>query len=125
MSIEGQGHSLTLVKGHSDFKVKCLTFGMYTQVSDSGPLGPLVFLRIGVALSFSFFLYSQLVRFLFRDMDSLIVSNSLYSDKCLFPLRVRVSLLVSQFLYSGFSLFSCRDRVSQLFHTVYILSSLF
>ena len=31
-----------LVKGHSDFKVKCLTFGLYTQVSDSGPLGPLV-----------------------------------------------------------------------------------
>ena len=41
MSIEG--HSLTLVKGHSDFKVKCLTFGLYTQVSDSGPLGPLVY----------------------------------------------------------------------------------
>ena len=41
--VEGQGHSLTLVKGHSDFKVKCLTFGLYTQVSDSGPLGPLVF----------------------------------------------------------------------------------
>ena len=33
-----------LVKGHSDFKVKCLTFGLYTQVSDSGPLGPLVLL---------------------------------------------------------------------------------
>ena len=31
-----------LVKGHSDFKVKCLTFGLYTQVSDTGPLGPLV-----------------------------------------------------------------------------------
>ena len=44
MSINGQGHSLTLVKCHSDFKVKCLTFGLYTQVSDSGPLGPLVFL---------------------------------------------------------------------------------
>ena len=42
MSISGQGHSLTLVKGHSDFKVKCLNFGLYTQVSDSGPLGPLV-----------------------------------------------------------------------------------
>ena len=37
-----QCHSLTLVKGHSDFKVKCLTFGLYTQVRDSGPLGPLV-----------------------------------------------------------------------------------
>ena len=35
-----------LVKGHSDFKVKCLTFGLYTQVSDSGPLGPLVSLCI-------------------------------------------------------------------------------
>ena len=42
LSIKGQGYSLTLVKGHSDFKVKCLTFGLYTQVSDSGPLGPLV-----------------------------------------------------------------------------------
>ena len=39
---QSQGHSLTLVKGHSDFKVKCLTFGLFTQVSDSGPLGPLV-----------------------------------------------------------------------------------
>ena len=35
-----------LVKGHSDFKVKCLTFGLYTQVSDSGPLGPLVLLLL-------------------------------------------------------------------------------
>ena len=42
MSFKGQGHSLTLVKGHSDFKVNCLTFGPYTQVSDSGPLGTLV-----------------------------------------------------------------------------------
>ena len=42
MSIKSQGHSLILVKGHSDFKVKCLTFGLYTQVSDSGPQGPLV-----------------------------------------------------------------------------------
>ena len=45
MSINGQGHSLTLVKGHSDFKVKCLNLGLYTQVSDSGPLGPLVIFR--------------------------------------------------------------------------------
>ena len=42
LSIKGQGYSLTLVKGHSDFKVKCLTFGLYTQVSNSGPHGPLV-----------------------------------------------------------------------------------
>ena len=46
MSISGQGHSLTLVKGHSDFKVKCLNFGLYTQVSDSGPLGPLVYFSL-------------------------------------------------------------------------------
>ena len=45
LSIKGQGHSLTLVKGHSDFKVKCLTFGLYTQVSNSGPHGPLVLMR--------------------------------------------------------------------------------
>ena len=43
MSIKGQGYSLTLVKGHSDFKVKNLAFGLYTQVSDSGPHGPPVF----------------------------------------------------------------------------------
>ena len=42
--------SLTLVKGHSDFEVKCLTFGLHTQVSDSGPLGPLVYVT-GKALS--------------------------------------------------------------------------
>ena len=42
MSIKSQGHSLILVKGHSDFKVKCLTFGLYIQVSNSGPQGPLV-----------------------------------------------------------------------------------
>ena len=53
MSIEGQGHSLTLVKGHSDFKVKCLTFGLYTQVSDSGPLGPLVLFVALEAILFS------------------------------------------------------------------------
>ena len=68
-----------LVKGHSDFKVKCLTFGLYTQVSDSGPLGPLVVLnplksnwhlaascqlpiytnrRISIWLPFAGFLYS-------------------------------------------------------------------
>ena len=44
LSIKGQGHSLTLVKGHSDFQVKCLTFGLYTQVSNSGPHDPLVVL---------------------------------------------------------------------------------
>ena len=32
-----------LVKGHSDFKVKLFDFGRYTQVSDSGPHGPLLF----------------------------------------------------------------------------------
>ena len=69
MSIKGQGHSLTLVKGHSDFKVKCVTFGLYTQVSDSGPHGPLV-VGMGVEwgagatlLSAEFWFYkAQLVR---------------------------------------------------------------
>ena len=42
MSIKGQRHSLNLAKGHSDFKVKLLDFGLYIQVSDSGPHGPLV-----------------------------------------------------------------------------------
>ena len=52
MSINDQGHSLTLVKGHSDFKVKCLNFGLYTQVSDSGPLGPLVVEKMREAFAF-------------------------------------------------------------------------
>ena len=41
LSIKGQGHTLILVKDHSDFKVT-FDFGLYTQVSDSGPHGPLV-----------------------------------------------------------------------------------
>ena len=45
MSIKGQRHSLNLAKGHSDFKVKLLDFGLYTQVSDSGPHGPLVLIN--------------------------------------------------------------------------------
>ena len=42
MKLSEYQKSLILVKGHSDFKAKCLTFGLYTQVSDSGPQGPLV-----------------------------------------------------------------------------------
>ena len=45
--MKGQGHSLSLVKCHSDFKVQCLTLGLYTQMSDSGPHGPLV-LQFGI-----------------------------------------------------------------------------
>ena len=48
MSIKGQAHCLTLVKDDSDFKVKCLTFGLYTQMSDSGPHGPFVFISMHV-----------------------------------------------------------------------------
>ena len=44
-----------LVKGHSDFKVKCLTFGLYTQVSDSGPLGPLVFMLLEANLQITIY----------------------------------------------------------------------
>ena len=65
MSIKGKGHSLTLVKGHSDFKVKCLTFGLYTQVSDSGPLGPLVMNMFGVIHA----KYMFLLRILFDAMS--------------------------------------------------------
>ena len=54
MSIKGQGHSFTLVKVHSDFKVKCLTFGLYTQMSDSGPLGPLVYICIEIKIKYFF-----------------------------------------------------------------------
>ena len=37
MSFSGQGHSLTLVKGHSDFKVKCLTVYSGEQFRASWP----------------------------------------------------------------------------------------
>ena len=50
-----------LVKGHSDFKVKCLTFGLYTQVSDSGPLGPLVIVCYESILRF----WSSVIHFYF------------------------------------------------------------
>ena len=40
-----------LVKGHSDFKVKCLTFGLYTQVSDSGLLALLLFYTMRILSS--------------------------------------------------------------------------
>ena len=43
----------TIVNGHSDFKVKCLTFGLYTQLSDSGPQGPLVANAVLTGYSFS------------------------------------------------------------------------
>ena len=34
MSIKGQGHPLTLVKGHLDFKVKCLTLVRPSTISN-------------------------------------------------------------------------------------------
>ena len=40
-----------LGQSHSDFKVKCLTIGLYTQVSDSGPLGPLVLAHLSTKCS--------------------------------------------------------------------------
>ena len=39
-----------LFKGHSDFKSKLFGFGQYTQVSDSGPHGPLVFSLLSSSL---------------------------------------------------------------------------
>ena len=74
MSIKGQGHSLTLAKGHSDFKVKCLT-GLYTQVSDSGPHGPLVYVYI-------FILVNKLVKLLRRDcFDFGVITKNKYERK--------------------------------------------
>ena len=59
-----------LVKGHSDFKVKCLTFGLYTQVSDSGPLGPLVCYS-------SLKMSTGILTFNFRDvLDAVRVSHA-------------------------------------------------
>ena len=76
MSINGQGHSLTLVKGHSDFKVKCLTFGLYTQVSDSGPLGPLVLYIVTIETTLNILLRSYLLTR--NEMGSVFVVNSTY-----------------------------------------------
>ena len=77
-------HSLTLVKGHSDFKVKCLTFGLYTQVSNSGPLGPLV-------LSFP---------------PKFLIATVIFDSVCLFrimmvegDMRIIIKELISAFCY--------------------------
>ena len=75
MSIKGQGHSLTLVKGHSDLKVKCLTFGLYTQVSDSGPLGPLVFILSWCALFSRLICENPYSTFDFKRCTGTISSN--------------------------------------------------
>ena len=85
MSIKGQGHSLTLVKGHSDFKVKCLTFGLYTQVSDSGPLGPLVALVHWLFIQFSFFVFRLLRTFVivfFATYLLLLIYSSAFLKQC-------------------------------------------
>ena len=51
MSIKGQGHSFTFSKvTQIDFKVKLFGFGQYTQVSDTGPHGPLVFSLLSSSL---------------------------------------------------------------------------
>ena len=62
-----------LVKGHSDFKVKCLTFGLYTQVSDSGSLGPLV--CILPQLTFCFCFWHTEFRFKFFGKIHLLESS--------------------------------------------------
>ena len=46
-----------LGQGHSDFKVKCLTFGLYTQVSNSGPHDPLV--HVNDSLETSSLIFSE------------------------------------------------------------------
>ena len=77
MSIKGQDHSLTLVKGHSDFKVKCLTFGLYTHVSDSGPLDPL--LIIIIIISNSMFIIAA--GCFFGGLHQFIRCNSLWGGR--------------------------------------------
>ena len=93
-----------LVKGHSDFKVKCLTFGLYTQVSDSGPLGPLVLFPVTVPCRIVFADPEDLetwpnhlsFRFLTRDR------SSSYSPMAAW-IFLRTSSLVTWFFYEMFN----------------------
>ena len=85
-----------LVKGHSDFKVKCLTFGLYTQVSDSGPLGPLV-------LSFK----AKFVSLFSPELCKLESSNMVKICRmidCIVGLRLRIIAYVFLFLFIFLSL---------------------
>ena len=69
MSIKSQGHSLILVKGHSDFKVKCLTLGLYTQMSNSGPRGPLVCYQMRVLKSVNLVSFNDLTMFAIPEIE--------------------------------------------------------
>ena len=129
MSIKGQSHSLTLIKGHSDFKVKCLSFGLHTQVSDSGPLGPLVY-RLVVYRSLhkipiKIHCLARLSIFggLSKKERIYFLSSQLFTKVCKrFPLKYTVSL-VSVFLVdypkkrgSIFYRLSCLQRFASNSH---------
>ena len=66
-----------LVKGHSDFKVKRLTFGLYTQVSDSEPLGPLVSFGISNEMK-RIYLALHVLCFVFMDSKTNIFGVTLF-----------------------------------------------
>ena len=82
MSVKSQGHSLILVKGHSDFKVKCLTLGLYTQVSDSGPQGPLVFERNQIFFAQSLSLHRLCTVYTVPLHNALIIEVFSKTDQC-------------------------------------------
>ena len=77
-----------LVKGHSDFKVKCLTFGLYTQVSDSGPLGPLVPSCFQKGDNFHHFLFTYLEDKVFKKWGLLLKERICSLGSKFFSLRV-------------------------------------
>ena len=75
-----------LGQSHSDFKVKCLTFGLYTQVSDSGPQG-LLFLHLHcmTARHLDFFVTALKCRLLTTDVTFSIsceLSQPIGNTKC-------------------------------------------
>ena len=90
--LKGQGHSLTLVKGHSDFKVKCLTFGLYTQVSDSGPLGPLVFWWDGVGVGGAVKGFQNTHSFKFRDQGTKAVLQFFLNQSACAKLALKLGI---------------------------------
>ena len=58
MSIKGQDHSLTLAKGHSEFKVKCLTLGFIIRWAFQGLMALLLFFFYYFFLIFCYYYYS-------------------------------------------------------------------
>ena len=81
-----------------------LTFGLFTQVSDSGPLGPLVFVYIRFMSWDGFPMYLHCIRSLrfLRVAVFFLTQTDIY---CLYPLHVKGGFSYVYALYTFVTLF--------------------